>query len=329
MTFRSLCIESLDQKPRLIEKTPKPLNKGWVRLKMLYAPINPADINMMHNQYVIQPQPPFVLGNEGVGFVDALGESVAKDWLGKRVIFPGQSRDQWFGFWSEYVDVPVEGCIQIPEFISNEQASMMSINPLTALVILDTYANLKEGDWIIQNAANSALGHWFVYLAKQRGLHSVNIVRRDIAQESLLQLGATHVVVDADGKLKPKQLPQSGNFKLALNGVGWLASKVLASCLDYNGTMVTYGAMAKEPVYVGNVALIYKTIQVLGFNRTLWAETVSMNTISAYYDCLFGYLQQFPCEIPIAHCFDLNAYESAIAKAQESKLNGKILLRLS
>ena len=327
MTYRSLCIKTLSEKPVLVDQDLLALEKGQVRLKMLYAPINPADFNMMDGHYVIQADCPFVLGNEGVGVVDSVGDDVDSSWIGKRVFFPFQMRRQWFGFWADYVTLPIKGCIEVPDFMDDHQAAMMAINPLTALVVLSDRVSLKKGDWIIQNAANSALGRWFIYVAHYYGFHTVNIVRRDSLVEPLKQLGADSVIVYEDQF--SKQLPQKGRFKLALNGVGGASAKELSKCLDYQGMLITYGAMGREPVCVGNVALIYKCIISTGFNRSLWAESVSFDYVQDYYDRLFAMLKTQSFSIPIKHVFELADYSDALAMAQQSNLDGKVLFRFS
>jgi len=327
MTYRSLCIKTLSEKPVLVDQDLLALEKGQVRLKMLYAPINPADFNMMDGHYVIQPDCPFVLGNEGVGVVDSVGDDVDSSWIGKRVFFPFQMRNQWFGFWADYVTVPVQGCIIVPDFIDDQQAAMLAINPLTALVVLSEMVSLQKGDWIIQNAANSALGRWFIYLAHYYGFHSVNIVRRDSLFEPLKQIGADLVMVYEDQF--SKKLSQKGEFKLALNGVGGASAKELSKCLDYQGTLVTYGAMGKEPVCIGNVALIYKCIVSTGFNRSLWTESVSVEQVVQYYDQLFGMLQEKVFSIPVKQVFDVDDYQQALVLAQQSGIDGKVLFRFN
>ena len=64
-----------------------------------------------------------------------------------------------------------------PEVI--EQLAMSAVNPLTALLMLNSFTDLEEGQWIVQSAANSAVGGYVIQLAKQRGIKTVNVVRRE------------------------------------------------------------------------------------------------------------------------------------------------------
>ena len=73
---------------------------------------------------------------------------------------------------------------------------MAVINPLTAHLLLKSVQALKEGDWIIQSAANSAVGEYLIQLAAQRGINTINVVRRESLVPQLKSLGATVVLVD-------------------------------------------------------------------------------------------------------------------------------------
>jgi hypothetical protein len=64
------------------------------------------------------------------------------------------------------------------------QLSMMTFNPPTAALLLSEFVSLKPGEWVIQNAANSAVGLYLVQLARCRGYRSVNVVPRADAAEA-------------------------------------------------------------------------------------------------------------------------------------------------
>ena len=299
------------------------LTSGHVRIRVLASPINPADINMLEGRYVIRPDCPFVPGNEGVGQVEACGEGVDSSWKGKRVIVPFQAANTWEGWWQETRVLPVNACIEVPEHVSNEQAAMFSINPLTAHELLRQFVALKPGDWIIQNAANSAVGRWVIYWAKQWGIQTVNMVRRPELAAELLALGATRVYVEEANSAA--SCAEKGRCRLALNGVGGESAAQLARCLADEGHLVTYGAMSKEPVVLNNALLIYKRIHAHGFNRTLWGYGVTYDEAKTLYQTLFMQLKKAPFSIPIHKTYPFSDYKHALKTAQQEGLNGKVL----
>ncbi|MDC0036852.1 zinc-dependent alcohol dehydrogenase family protein [bacterium] len=312
--------------PHCDELPLKPLKNGQIRLNVIASPINPADINMLEGMYVTQPEPPFVLGNEGVGEVVECGPDVSESWLGQRVIVPYQHQEMWDGWWQEQRVVSIHQCIQVPESISDEQAAMLSINPITAYELLSSFSALNPGDWIIQNAANSALGRWVIYIAKQRGIKTVNVVRRESLTDELMALGANEVVVD--GPDLATRVSQKGNCKLALNGVGGESASQLARCLVPEGYLLTYGAMGRQPVTLSNALLIYKRIHACGFNRTLWAKDLPLSELQSRYNQIFEWLTKTPFTLPIHRQFPLANMNEALRCAQQEQLNGKVLVTI-
>ena len=85
--------------------------------------------------------------------------------------------------WAEELVGPAAGFLPLPDLGpigANviEQLAMSAVNPLTALLMLTSFEDIKEGQWIAQSAANSAVGGYVIQLAKQQGIKTVNIVRR-------------------------------------------------------------------------------------------------------------------------------------------------------
>ena len=302
------------------------LESHHVRLRMIYAPINPADINMCEGKYLVKPSFPCSLGNEGVGEVTHLGEDVEGVSVGDRVIYPFQSADEWIGFWRESVDVPYQGCIKVPDRVSSQQASMLSINPITAFLMLNQFVQLKPGDWIIQNLATSGVGYWVQLLAKQLGLRTIHVVRSEDQVDRLTRLGADRVIVAHDRF--SSHIKEKGRCRLALNGVGGDSAKEIAKCLEPHGVMVTYGAMAKQPIQLGNALLIYQNIQCTGFNRSRWVDETPMDVVKQAYQNLFDRVSSMSSiDVPIDEVYALSDFKKALTHAQKEDRKGKILFR--
>ena len=73
----------------------KTLDRAGVHVRMLAAPINPADINMAEGVYGIKPPLPAIAGNEGVGIVDACGDLVKTLKVGDWVIPADAAQGTW------------------------------------------------------------------------------------------------------------------------------------------------------------------------------------------------------------------------------------------
>src|SRR5436853_4515801 len=75
---------------------------------------------------------------------------------------------------------------------------MLKINPLTAWRLLHDYVDLQKGDWVIQNAANSAAGQHVIQIAHELGCKTVNIIRRAELIDELRAEGGDVVLGDGE-----------------------------------------------------------------------------------------------------------------------------------
>ena len=162
-----------------------------VLVEMKASPINPADINRFEGTYPIRSPLPAVAGNEGVGIIVETGSAVSNLRVGQPVI----SLDR-VGHWCDAYAADPQNLISLPGDTPLEQAAMLSVNPPTAWRMLKAFVDLKPGDWVIQNAANSGVGRAVIQIARLRGIKTVNVVRRKELIPELEAEGADIVVTD-------------------------------------------------------------------------------------------------------------------------------------
>src|SRR5258705_13943177 len=86
--------------------------------------------------------------------------------------------------------------VVVPAGIEPVHAAMLKINPMTAWRMLHDYVQLQKGDWLIQNAANSAAGRAVIQIAHELGYKTVNVVRRAELIEELRGEGGDIVLLD-------------------------------------------------------------------------------------------------------------------------------------
>lgn len=172
------------------------------------------------------------------------------------------------------------------EGLKSIQVATVSVNPVTAWRMLTNFVQLKEGDWFIQNGANSGVGRAAIQLGRMWGLRSIAIVRGRPGEEGkklkreLEELGADKVITDEE--LMEKRFKDRVNewtnggresVMLGLNCVGGDAAMTMAKVLGSGAHLVTYGAMSKSPMRLGASMLIFKDIHFDGFWVSRWADT--------------------------------------------------------
>ena len=301
------------------------LPPGHVRLRMLFAPVNPADLNYIEGTYGRKPVLPAVPGIEGVGRVDELGEGVTGVKLGDLAIPLSV-----MGCWAEEIVRPATKVFLLPENIDPRQAAMLRVNPATAWGLLHVNGALSPGAWVTQNAASSGAGHCVIQLARHLGLRTLNLVRRPESVSSAVALGADAVLVDtpeavaAANALTDFQAPY-----LALNAVGGDSAIRLMDLLAHRGTMVTYGAMSRQPVKVPNRFLIFKELHLRGFWLTRWLESEPAAEVCAIYSQLTALVAAGRLQQPVAAEYPLTDIAAALQHASTSARGGKVLLRIS
>lgn len=240
---------------------PEAPGPNQVLIGVEFSPLNQNDLLLAQGIYGTRPALPTVIGNEGVGSVLAVGAGVEKVKVGDRVLAPLSSFT-----WRERMVVSAKGLFALPADADPQQLSMLAINPPTAALLLSEYVELKPGEWVVQNSANSAVGRWVIAFAKTRGLKTVNIVRRPELVPELHAIGGDVVVVDSREVSKEiKAAVGQAELRLALDGVSGPATGVLASTLSPYRTLVSYAAMSLAPMSISPLEVIFKPLTVQGF----------------------------------------------------------------
>ncbi len=307
---------------RLEEVAAADLLDGQVRVRILYSPINPADINYVQGNYGIRPALPAIPGMEASGVViESHSAAVA---VGEQVIFITR-----VGSWQQEVVCDAASVYVVPRElkVSAEQAAMLKVNPLTALRLLEGFVDLKAGDYVIQNAANSSVGQCFIQIAKQLGLRTLNLVRRDGLEDFLTGLGADHVLLDDKSVVENVRAICEDNLpKLASNAVGGDSALRLMDALAGCGTHVTYGAMSKRSLKVPNKFLIFKRLHLQGLWVTKWLAEEDKTVVDAAYLRLARWVGEGKLVQAIDRIYPPDEIQTAVAHAMQGKRNGKILI---
>lgn len=239
---------------------PKIARDNEVLLKTLYSPINPYDLNSVRGRVLTQSFP-VIPGTEGLARVLEVGDGVTTVKPGDIVFIPGG-----FSTWRELLTVPAEKMFALPANADLQQLSMGAVNPPTAALLLSNFIDLRPGDWIVQNAGNSSVAASVIAIAKARGYHTVNIVRRPESIPIVQALGAD-VVLQEGPELIERVQKNTGNapLRLGLDGVGGSSLALITNLVEFGGTVVVYSAMSGEPGLVNPVDIIFRDIKIHGF----------------------------------------------------------------
>ncbi|MBL8630792.1 MAG: zinc-binding dehydrogenase [Rhodospirillaceae bacterium] len=296
---------------------------GQVRLRMKLAAIHNHDLWTVRGSYGYKPALPAIGGSEAVGVVDAVGEGVDVALIGKRMAYAGVR-----GAWAEYYVASAVALVPVPDVMSDEAAAQLIAMPFSALTLLD-FLNVAAGDWIIQNAANGAVGTMLAGLAKSRGIHCVNLVRRDEGVAEMAKLGISNTVSTAAKGWKDsvRSLVGDGKIRAGVDSIGARATEDMAALLAESGLLVSFGSMTGEPMQLSSGTVIFKQLTLKGF----WASTVSAQMLPEKRKSLMGELIRLVAtgevKLHTDAVFDLADITKAVTRALTPGRAGKVLLK--
>ena len=292
---------------------------GEVTVAVEAAAINPADLLIFEGRYP-GPNPPARQGVEGAGRVTAIGDSVTQLAVGDRVML--LSRDNWV----QQQTIPVGQAVRIPEELDILQAAQIKANPPSAILMLRDYEDLNEGDWVIQNAANSAVGLHLIRMARARGIKTVNVVRREELIQPLMEHGADLVVLEGPD-LVERVRAEIGDacLPLAIHAVGGSSCQHLADCVSDGGTVVNYGFLSGDPCMLTPSHTIVHQISLTGFwlVKNLFASP--REVIEATYTEVAQLFIDGVLYSPVEATYTLDQVAQALQHAAREGRTGKIV----
>lgn len=300
----------------LVDVEPLSPGPGEVVVAVKARPINPADLLLLEGRHVFRPDLPARVGIEGAGVVCASGISAAVA-VGARVALP------YGGTWSEQVAIPADDVVVLPDAISLESGSMLSVNPFTAAGLLE---GLRAGDWIVCNAATSAVSRMVLALAARRGLFAVAVVRSLSARDDLLAAGAAAVVLDSDALASDVRALARGPVVRALDAVAGRASSRMFGCVADGGELVVYGLLSGDEVVLPASGVVFRDVRVRGFSRLRAMKAMEPARRAAVTAEILALAQEGLFDSTIEATYPLEEVRDALRHHLRPDRRGKVLL---
>ncbi len=303
---------------------PRP-KQGEVLVKMAAAPINPSDLQRIRSISAEQDLSTFIPGIEGSGMVVAAGKGMLpKLWLGKRVacsaVYPSS------GTWAKYMVTSASYCFPIPKAISDEQGSMLLVNPMTAVAFFDIILSDKHKA-IVNSAAAGALGTMIRILGNKYNIPVINVVRDERQANMLLADGAQYVLKLSDKAFTGQLHLLTHELKatLALDPISGSHTQQILEALPYGGTVIVYGNLSASDQGPSLRPLLLENKKLHGFYLGNWMKDKGLlktvrNLIRVRQ------LLKNDLKITIQNRFPLDKVQLAIDTYLNNMTGGKVLL---
>jgi NADPH:quinone reductase len=325
---------------------PEPTN-GQVRVRMLMCPVHPSDFHYVRGIYyqalerVIWnqgrtasdprvcfdpgrstecPAPPYSLGGEGVGIVDASGGGfLAKRLVGKRVAVAGGGPPN--GVWQDFAVVNARRAVVVPENLPDEQAAMYLANPISAYVMVKEVLKVPRDSWLLVTAAGSALGKSVVRIGRRDGFRTT---------AELASLGADAVVATdrADLVTEVARLTGGQGVRSALDCVGGPLTGQVLRCLGLNGRLVVYGTLADTPIEIPARDLMMPLAQISGFYLGNWMAQQSPIKLLGLLRAVKRLTAEGMFQADVSETYPLQQVSTAVAASLKPGRTGKVMLRI-
>lgn len=223
-------------------ESPQP-GPGEARIKVAYAGVNFIDVytrtGLYARSHTYENDPPFTLGREGCGTVDAIGPEVQGLAVGDRVA--------WclaLGSYAQYACVPAWRLLKIPDGMSRKIATALMLQGCTAHYQTHSLFALQPGHTCLIHAASGGVGRLMVQLAKLRGAIVFATVGSQAKAEQARALGADHVILYREQDFAEVVLRETfgEGVDVVYDSVGQSTIAGSIRCCKRRGTVSNFGA---------------------------------------------------------------------------------------
>lgn len=253
--------------PRVVQ-IPWPAHSGDVLVRLKAAALNPADVWFRKLGGYLDPAGPFILGHDGAGIVEAVGDDVINVKAGDRVCFCHGGIGGALGTYAEFAVVPGDLVAVIPAEVDFLVAAALPLVFITLAESLYDRADLKGGESVLIHAGAGGTGHIGVQLAKLRGARVATTVSNDKKAALARDLGSDLAIAYREK-----------DFVAA--AMDWTAGRGLDVALDNVGAEImlqTFKAMAPYGRVVTLMGTPGDTAETNAYNGNLTIHNVMMLT---------------------------------------------------
>ncbi len=293
---------------------------GQAVVKVEAAGVNFIDVYQRNGLYPVQL--PYVLGMEGSGTVSRIGLGVDTLAVGDRVAWAGGP-----GSYAEYVAVPADKLVKVPEAVGFPEAAAAMLQGMTAhYLAVDTYP-IKKGDTVLIHAAAGGVGQLLVQVAKHRGARVLATVSTEAKAELARKAGADQVILysQTDFVEEVKDLTQGAGVNAVYDGVGRTTFLKSLDCLSRRGMLVSFGQSSGkiepiEPAILGAKGSLYLT------RPSLFHYVADRASLERRASEVLGWIAAGALVLHIGDRIPLAEAAEAHRRLEARKTSGKVLL---
>jgi NADPH:quinone reductase-like Zn-dependent oxidoreductase len=253
--------------------------RGQVLVQVRAFSVHPGDLVGIAGPFAGSAGEAIVPGAEATGTVEAIGPDTTVG-AGVRV----GARVAAFlvtGAWQEWVLAPSELVVAVPDSVPDAVAAQLMINPLTAVMLrraTERTVAIGYNGVAVQTAAGSSVARLIAVQMVRHPGALINLVRsHDGAEKLRNRLPQLPVVVTSDSGWQDevRSIANGRPITAALDAVAGELAADLLDLLAPGGSLITYGALAEEPMRIHANSILPKGLRVQGLSIGRWSASVS------------------------------------------------------
>jgi NADPH:quinone reductase-like Zn-dependent oxidoreductase len=239
---------------------------GEVRIRVEAVGLNRAEAMYRAGRYPVKPHLPTLIGYEGVGRIEALGQGVTNFKEGDRVCVLPMIQQGQYGIWAEQAMVPARILLPAPPGLSAAEAASIWMQYMTAFALVEV-ADVGLGDGVIIRAASSSVGVAAIQLVNWAGAVSIAATRTSAKSDDLRRQGAAHVVATEEEDLVERvmEITHGKGAYVAFDPVGGPYVETLAAALRPRGILFIYGGLSGQDTPYPHWQCAFKGLSMRGW----------------------------------------------------------------
>lgn len=274
---------------------------------------------------------PLIIGSDGAGIIEAVGEDVEQWKVGDEVIINPSLR--WFensdappktfdilgmpdhGTFAEKIAISAEQIEKKPSHLSWEEAGCLALAALTGYRALFTKGQLQKGQTVFIPGGSSGVSTFMIQFAKNVGARVLVSSRSEEKRNQLLDLGAD-VAIATDGNWIEQLAGET--IDLVIDSVGGETFKKALAVLKKGGRIVTFGATTEDQVLLDIRSFFYNQQQIFGSTMGSREE----------FRAMIKHIETYNTHPIIDQVIPLENVQQAFQALEKSTQFGKVVLHI-
>ncbi|MBM1555943.1 NADPH:quinone oxidoreductase family protein [Sulfitobacter mediterraneus] len=309
--------------PLSLQDVPMPAPEaGEVLVKIATCGLNFADLLSIKGTYQEKPALPYAPGMELAGEITALGAGVDHLAVGQRIAaYTGQ------GGLGEYVAIPAEICVPIPDEMNAVDAAAFLIAYGTSHVALDYKAQLKPGERLLVLGASGGVGLTAVELGKLMGAEVIACARGAEKLEICRKAGADHLINSETDDIR-EIVKSLGGADVVYDPIGGDQFKAAMRACNPEARILPLGFASGEVPQIPANILLVKNLTVLGL---YWGGYARINpaVLTDSFKTLFDWYVAGKVKPHVSHVLPLDQANEALELLRGRKATGKVVVQVA